>query len=507
MLMRCSCLAYCALSLLIPALTACSSLQISATESLAFADRVTWGANSDSLRQIHAAGAERYLEQQLQPSTNTSLPSMVQQQIDALEISRKPMPVLTASLELQRKNAEALLDPEQKKQARQAYWQHLSLLGRETAQRSLLRDLYSPHQLQEQMTWFWVNHFSVYQDKNGLRTMLADYEDQIRRHALGRFRDLLGVSAHHPAMLLFLDNQQNTLGHLNENYARELMELHTLGVDGGYSQRDVQELARVLSGLGIRYTQQPPRLSREQLAQYRRWGLVEFNPAQHDYGSKVFLGQPLHTRGAAELDEVLDRLARHPATARFLCRKLAQYLVGDDPARDLLDAMTQRYLQTDGQISEVLRTMFHSAAFRASLGKKYKDPVHYLVSAVRLAYDGKTVRNTAPMLNWLNRMGEPLYGHSTPEGYLLTEAAWSSPGQMTTRIEIARTIGSNSAGLFRSEGPTPHEDAAFPQLANALFYQFGQVRLSQASRSALQQAQPPQEWNMLLLSSPEFMYR
>ncbi|WP_084637421.1 DUF1800 domain-containing protein [Paludibacterium yongneupense] len=497
------------LILLATALCACATppRPLPAADTFAFANRLSWGANSASLRQLETEGADAYLGHQLRPSPDAELPPAVQSQVAALEISRKPMTVLASELEEQRKTADAMGDEGQKKAAQQAYQQHMNQLARETATRSLLRDLYSPQQLQEQMTWFWLNHFSVHQYKGPLRFMLADYEDRIRSHALGRFRDLLELSSHHPAMLVYLDNNQNALGHLNENYARELMELHTLGVNGGYSQHDVQELARILTGLGVNLAGQPPHLKRDWQSQYWSRNLVEFNPARHDYGDKIFLGHPIRGRGSDELEEVLDRLARHPATARFLSRKLALYFTGNAPSPVLLDRLAQRYLSSDGQIGAVLQTLFESAEFRASLGKDFKDPVHYVVSAVRLAYDGKTILNADPMLGWLNRMGEAFYGHTTPEGYPLTASGWASPGQMNTRIEIAKTIGSGNAGLFRSAGPAPVERAAFPQLSNALYYRYWQASLGPATRAALEQAQTPQEWNTFLLASPEFMYR
>jgi len=164
-------------------------------------------------------------------------------------------------MEKLRKDADALTLDDAKKTAQQAYQQELSRLQREAATRHLLRALYSPHQVQEQMTWFWLNHFSVHQGKGNVRAMLGDYEENaIRAHALGNFRDLLGAVASHPAMLRYLDNDQNAAGRINENFARELLELHTLGVNGGYVQRDVQELARVLTGHGINASSTPMRM-------------------------------------------------------------------------------------------------------------------------------------------------------------------------------------------------------------------------------------------------------
>jgi uncharacterized protein (DUF1800 family) len=359
------------------------------------------------------------------------------------------------------------------------------------------------------MTWFWVNHFNVHQHKHMIRAMIGDYEEQLRDHALGRFGDLLAASAHHPAMLVYLDNAQNALNHINENYARELLELHTLGVDGGYTQHDVQELARVLTGFGINPNDpahgDAPRIRREQGGQYVRVGLYEFNPRRHDYGDKLVLGHTIRGRGAAELDEVLDLLSRHPATARNVSRKLARFLVADEPPPELVDAMAREFTRTDGDIAAVLRAGFRAPQFAASLHKKFKDPVHYVVSAVRLAYDDKPIVNANPMVNWLNRLGEAPYNHQTPDGYSLAESAWDGSGQMAVRFEIAKGIGSGSAGLFRGEGPSPVERPAFPQLANAMYYASTQRTLAPATRQALDQAASPQEWNLLLLSSPEFM--
>jgi uncharacterized protein (DUF1800 family) len=269
----------------------------------------------------------------------------------------------------------------------------------------------------------------------------------------------------------------------------------------------VQELARILTGLGVNLSDKRPAVKRELQDQYVRDGLFEFNPNRHDYGDKMFLGKPVRGRGIAEVDEVLDRLARHPATAHFVSRKLAMYFVGDNPSDALIEQMAQTFQSSDGQISEVLRTLFHSREFRASLGNKFKDPIHYVISAVRLAYDDKTILNAGPLINWLNRMGEPLYGHQTPDGYPLGQVAWASSGQMITRFEIAKALGTGNAGLFRSDGPQPTERAAFPQLANALFYQSWQATLGPATKAALDQAGSPQEWNTFLLASPEFMYR
>ena len=470
-------------------------------------DRVTWGANDSAARELRAIGKERYLNRQLY-QRGDALPVPVQSAIAGLSISQQPLEQIVLRLEDQRKAAEAIVNDDDKKVAQQSYQQALTKVSNEAAARSLLRDLYSPNQLQEQMTWFWMNHFNVFLYKSNLRAMVGDFEEEvIRPRALGRFRDLLMATMRHPAMLRYLDNEQNAAGHINENYARELMELHTLGVGGGYSQKDVQELARVLTGLGANTTGKTPTIKPALQAQYVHNGLFEFNPNRHDYGDKELLGTTIHGRGIAEIDEVADLLSKHAATAHFVSRKLAIYFVADDPPTALVERMAHTFRQTDGDIAAMLATMFHSPEFTTSLGHKFKDPIHYAVSAVRLAYGDKPILNTNPLVGWLNRMGEPLYGRPTPDGYPLTQAAWASAGQMVARLEVARTIGTNSAGLFKPDTPDAVEQPAFPQLANALYYETTGKRLDSATHEALDQSKSPQEWNTFLLASPEFMYR
>ncbi|MFG6466200.1 DUF1800 domain-containing protein [Roseateles sp. BYS87W] len=467
-------------------------------------DRLTWGATSADLAAVRRDGRAAWLDAQLQART-APLPEAAQAQISALSI-QQPLPALVQKMEAQRKAADALTDDTAKAEAQKAYQQALTQLAREASTRALLQALYSPQQVQEQLTWFWFNHFNVHQYKANLRAMVGDYEQGLRERSLGRFRDLLGYTAHHPAMLRYLDNDQNAANRINENYARELLELHTLGIGGGYSQRDVQELARVLTGLGVNLTGDKPKLKPAQDAQYRRDGLTEFNPARHDFGDKTLLGLNVKGEGYAELDRVLDLLARHPSTARFVCSKLAQSFVADEPPPALVARMAERWKQTDGRIAEVLRAMVAAPEFEASLGRKFKDPSHYVVSAVRLAYADKVVLNTAPMIGWLYRLGQAPYNRQTPDGYPLDENAWAGPGQMTTRFEIARAIGSGSAGLFKVEGERK-DRPAFPQLTHPLYYEAIAPRLAPATQQALGQATSPQEWNTYLLASPDFMHR
>lgn len=473
-------------------------------QDAAWLDRLTWGANEGDLAQLRRLGRSAWLDAQLSP--RAGLPPDVQAQIDALAVGQRDLPTLVSELERQRQEANANRDDAAKSAARQAYQQSLNRLARAAAQRTLLLEAFSPQQLQEQLTAFWFNHFNVHQQKHNLRAMVGDYEQGLRERALGRFRDLLGYATRHPAMLRYLDNEQNAVGRINENHARELLELHTLGVDAGYSQRDVQELARVLTGLGVNLSGTQPRLRPQLQGYYVHQGLMEFNPARHDFGDKHLLGLHLGGRGLAELDEVLDALARHPATARFISRQLAQAFVADVPPAALVERMARRWQQTDGRIAEVMRELIGSPEFEASLGHKFKDPQHFVVSAVRLAYGHRVVLNAGPMLGWLYRLGQAPYNRQTPDGYALDQTAWAGPGQLNTRFEIARAIGSGSAGLFRVEGEQA-DRPAFPQLSTPLYHEGIAPRLSLATRQALAQAASPQEWNTFLLASPEFMHR
>jgi uncharacterized protein (DUF1800 family) len=473
---------------------------------LAVLNRVTWGVDSASLAAWNRLQRRDFLQAQLHPGGDAGLPPLAQAQLGALPLFQRPMSAWVVDLEQRRRDADALTSDDAKKAAQQAYQQDMNRLARDAATRTLLRSLYSPSQLKEQLTWFWFNHFNVHQYKANLRAMVGDYEGRLRAHALGNFRDLLLASATHAAMIRYLDNEQNAANRLNENYAREVMELHSLGVDAGYSQKDVQELARVLTGMGVSFSDREPSLKPAQRALYVRDGATEFNPARHDMGDKVVLGVRVSGRGWPEIMDELTRLARHPSTAEHVSRRLAMFLVADQPPPALVDRMSRAFGASDGDIAVTLQSMFDAPEFQASLGRKFKDPAHYVVSAVRLAYDGRTVLNCGPMLGWLNRLSEGLYNRQTPDGYPLDQAAWSGSGQMGTRFEIARAIGSGSAGLFRVEGASS-DVPAFPQLSNALFHRALAATLSERTRAALESTTSPQEWNVVLLSSPEFMFR
>ena len=480
-------------------------------------DRVTWGCTAQGAQALAPQGAAAYLAAQLRPSPAVALPREAQARIDAMTITQVPADTLAREMEARHRAAKALPTEDERKAALKAWQQDMRALQQEAAERFVLRAVYAPTQLREKMTWFWMNHFSVFGGKGGLRALVGDYEERaIRPRALGRFRDLLGATVRHPAMLRYLDNAQNAAGRINENYARELMELHTLGVDGGYSQKDVQELARVLTGVGVslRPADDAPRMPPAVRRHYVREGLFEFNPARHDWEPKTLLGQPLRAQGLAEVDEALDRLARAPATARFVTRKIALFLVGDAPPPELLQTLARTFERTDGDIAAVLQTLFDAPAFRASLGRRLRDPVHYVLAGLRLAHGDAVLPSAEPALGWLQRLAEPLYGRATPDGYPLDSTAWSGSGQMATRFEVAWALGAGAADA--AKGPAARDDRADgdaaplrrtpPALAQSAYVRALEPTWSTATRSALAQAASPREWNLLFLSSPEFMH-
>lgn len=497
-------------------------------DSAAWANRLTWGV---SAAQADGAqpGSARWLNAQLK-HPDDRLPDPIAQQIAAMRISREPLAALVVQQDAANRYANKLTDPAQREAARQAYQRDMKALADEAATRSLLRDIYAPDQLREQVTWFWFNHFNVQAQKRDIRAMVGDYEDTLRDHAFGKFRDLLEATLRHPAMLRYLDNDQNAAKHINENYAREIMELHSMGVGTGYTQKDVQELARILTGVGVDLNPTDPKLSPEKQPLLVRAGLFEFNPNRHDFGDKQFLGHTIKGEGFGEVEQALDLIARSPATARHVSQQLATYFMGDRPPAEVVDRMVATWQHTDGSIAAVLRTMIEAPAFKASLGSAFKDPMHYTVSAVRLMYGDRPIVNAQPILGWLNRMGQGLYAHETPDGYDMQSAAWTGPGQMSVRFEIARQIGGGAAVLFRP-APTPAPAGVMtvaagsppvpptapvlvlppapplPRLQTAAYFTGISPDVGVQTRAALTQASSPQEWNALFLSSPEFMRR
>jgi uncharacterized protein (DUF1800 family) len=469
--------------------------------------RVTYGPDTATLNEYQKLGRRRFLSEQLHPG-DVRLPPEVNAEVSSLEISHQSGAELLAYVNRENQRINAIADDAQKQAERKVLNDKGNKLAYEAARREILRALYSPAQLQEQLTWLWLDHFSVFQYKANDPWLVGDYaEEAIRAHALGRFRDLVMATLTHPAMLQYLDNAQNANGHINENYARELLELHTLGVGSGYTQQDIQELARILTGVGVNAAGNEPKLKPEWQKLYRHQGAFEFNPARHDFGAKTFLGKPINGSGFDEVEQAVDLIVSQPACAQFVSHKLAVYFVSDTPPRSLIDHMAKTFQKTHGDIADVLETLFKSREFEASLGGKFKDPMHFVISTVRLAYDGKPVVNTHPVLNWLNALGEAPFGRQTPDGYPLTESGWASSGQISRRFEIARNIGSGNGGLFDPEDGTPATTSGFPQLSTRLYFSAVEPFLSANARTALGHAGSQLEWNTFLLASPDFNYR
>jgi uncharacterized protein (DUF1800 family) len=297
----------------------------------------------------------------------------------------------------------------------------------------LLRAVYSERQLEEVLTDFWFNHFNVDARKIEERPVTVAYErDVIRPRVLGRFRDLLEATAKSPAMLFYLDNWLSANGRLNENYGRELLELHTLGVDGGYTQRDVVDVARCFTG----WTMGDP---------HDGLGFA-FKPSLHDRGAKRVLGHAIRAgRGVEDGEQVLDILARHPSTATFIATKLARRFVADDPPKSVVDRAAKTFRRTDGDLREVMRTILTSPElWRSPPREKMKSPFEYVTSALR-ATDAD-IRTTGPFVGAIAGMGEPLYQSQPPTGYAERSSAWINTGALVNRLNFAQRLGANGLG-------------------------------------------------------------
>jgi len=338
---------------------------------------------------------------------------------------------------------DALADLPELRRVSMAVRQGPQFVNSELMEQKLYRAIYSNRQLEEVLVDFWLNHFNVYNGKGPGRMLLTSYErDAIRPYVLGKFKDLLAATARHPAMLFYLDNWQSQAPRevfqvsanpfrrqpgLNENYGRELLELHTLGVDGGYTQQDVIAVARAFTGWTIR---EPNRVAE-----------FQFNPAMHDRKEKVVLGHTI-AEGGDESDglQVIEILSHHPSTARFISKKLAQRFVADDPPKSLVDRMASTFVKTDGDLRAVLDTMFKSREFfsAGSWQAKLKSPLEFVASAVR-ALDGDAA-DTFSLTKRIAELGQPLYGKAEPTGYPNTGEGWASTVGLLGRINFASAL-------------------------------------------------------------------
>jgi uncharacterized protein (DUF1800 family) len=393
----------------------------------------------------------------------TRLASIREPEFDAFIKSLKPFQraaLVAGMTPLQKETVLALIGPER-------------MVVQELEAERLLCDIYSNAQLLEVMTDFWLNHFSIYLRKNQqMPYHLVSYErDSIRPYALGRFGDLLDSVAHSPAMLTYLDNAESVGPHslaaeryqmtawrrpnrkrkdapgINENYGRELMELHTVGVNGGYTQADVIQASKVLTG----WTVERPQLG----------GGFVFNPNRHEPGTKTVMGFKIKQNGEKEGEELLHMLATRPATAQMISRELAVRFVSDHPPQSLVDRLARTYLSTDGNISAVLETLFHSPEFWSGTDyrAKVKTPLEYVVSAVRSS--SADVENYKPLINALRVMGMPLYGCVQPNGYAWTADAWVNTGDLVDRMNFALELaGDRLPGIKMDWAAQPRQTNA-----------------------------------------------
>ena len=497
-------------------------------------NRIGFGPRPADIERVRRIGIDAYIEEQLHPERiaddgiKARLDGMTTLSLSTSELlERYQRPAVQARRQRQQAAANTPSGQPPERPMRDPNMEPPNQPLVELSEQKLLRAIYSDRQLEQVLTDFWFNHFNVDARKGPTRMMLTEYErEAIRPHVLGKFRDLLGATAKSPAMLFYLDNwmsagdeasrtqreqrtqrtgaqrrgaqrpqrplpppppaaqpqaQQMRRG-LNENYARELMELHTLGVDGGYTQKDVTEVARAFTGWTIRN----PRVR----------GEFMFEPRLHDDREKHVLGHKIHSGGMKDGEEVLDILAAHPSTARFVSTKLARRLVSDTPPAQLVDRLAARFTATHGDLREVLRTLLTSPEFLApeSISAKTKTPFEFIVSAVRATEVPLTAAR--PLVRSLQELGMPLYQCQPPTGYKDTADAWVNTGALVARMNFAQTLASG-----RPFGVRPDRDRST----------FGEpllgLQVSETTRSTIARATTPQQAMALTLGSPEFQKR
>ncbi|HEV8346792.1 MAG TPA: DUF1800 domain-containing protein [Vicinamibacterales bacterium] len=508
-------------------------------------NRIGFGPRPGDVEKVRTMGLDRYLELQRHPDRISDaamiarLSELTTIGMSSREIAGKfALPALEAQRERKR-NAKD--DSPQTPRRKDPEQERASRVMLELSEQKMLRAIYSERQLQEVLTDFWFNHFNVDARKGPDRFMLTEYErETIRPHVLGKFRDLLEATAKSPAMLFYLDNwmsaspngpdissremtmnrrgiarvrpqQQGTnaprsgaLGvpaervrgagapgvnkGLNENYGRELMELHTLGVDGGYTQKDVTEVARAFTG----WTIENP----------RQGGGFMFNPRLHDTGEKVVLGHRLKSGGGiSDGEQVLDILARHPSTARFIATKLARRFVSDTPPASLVDRAAARFRDTNGDLREVTRTILTSPEFLSpdAYRAKIKTPLEFVASAVRAT--SAEVRDASLLVRTMQQLGMPLYQCQPPTGYKDTADAWVNTGALVNRMNFAVSLTNNQLrGVSVTTALVGDDPQPVPRSLVG-------DDLSDSTRATIAKATTPQQMAALTLGSPEFQRR
>jgi uncharacterized protein (DUF1800 family) len=517
-------------------------------------NRTGFGARPGDIERVRQIGLETYIDRQLHPERipNDALTAKLAG-FGTLEKSTRELageyfvPALQARAQAKRQaaNDPQMKDgdkPESGKPARtpeqiEAQRRQREVLD-ELSQQKIIRAAFSERQLEEVMTDFWFNHFNVFAGKGATQIYLTEYErDAIRPHVFGKFRDLLEATATSPAMLFYLDNwqsadpnaaddmrqrgaravpfgpfgrpgrrppvmlprpqQQNAQRQkrgLNENYGRELMELHTLGVDGGYTQQDVIAVARCFTGWTI--------------AAPRQGGGFRYEPRMHDRGEKIVLGHKIKAGGEREDGErVLDILASHPSTARFISTKLARRFVADEPPASLVDRAARRFTETNGDIREVVRTILTAPEFFAAdaYRAKIKTPFEFVVSAVRAT--GTDVANARPLVQAVRQLGMPLYFCQPPTGYADRADAWVNTGALLNRMNFALTlVGGRMRGADRASRDTVPDDSA-ESARNYLVAAVLANDISPSTEATLAKASDAGQATALTLGSPEFQRR
>jgi uncharacterized protein (DUF1800 family) len=436
----------------LPTPAAVAARELTAEEQSRHAlDRLAFGARPGEVERVRALGVDRWIALQLSPER-------VRDEAGALIDEALPFAHTVPVDAIAQFGGASQADTA----ARRAARRRAAEVSRQLQIARVAKAVASERQLQEVLVDFWANHFSVFAGKGPVRLYVAQYEaDAIRPYVLGNFRDLLGAVAHSPAMLYYLDNWRSaadsahptlaSLGTrrgrrriarppstsqrprgLNENYARELLELHTLGVDGGYTQHDVIEVARAFTGWTI--------------AAPRSGGGFVFRPAMHDAGEKIVLGTRIAAGGGqSDGERVLDLLARHPATARTIAAKLVQRLVSDDPPPALVNRAAAEFTNTNGDLRAVVRTIVTSPEFfsRAAYRAKVKSPLELVASGMRAI--GAPADTTPRAARMVAQLGEPLYGHRDPNGWPERSSEWLSAGAVVNRINFGLALAGRAA--------------------------------------------------------------
>jgi uncharacterized protein (DUF1800 family) len=509
-------------------------------------DRMAFGPKPGDVERVRQLGLSAYIDRQLHPeriddrAVDVRLDGLATLKMSSAEIAREFF--IPAQLARRQRRNDDKMTPPQAPPPEEVRKQRQVIV--ELSEQKIARAVYSERQLQEVLVDFWFNHFNVFAGKGVDRILLTEYErEAIRPHVLGKFRDLLGATAKSPAMLFYLDNwlsadpegphldgirrrgfanpapaaNRQKRG-LNENYARELMELHTLGVDGGYTQQDIVEVARCFTGWTM---ERPgPAMDRPAARGFGRGpraarrtgdGLFFFDPRMHDDRAKTVLGQRIKAGGGLEDGErVLDILAKHPSTATFIATKLARRFVSDTPPPALVNRAAKRFRETGGDIREVVRTILTSPEFTApdAYRAKVKTPFEFVVSALRAT--GADMNRATPLVQTLQQLGQPLYMCQPPTGYSDKAEAWVNSGALINRMNFAVALAGGRVPGVRIDpavldvDPQANDvEAARDRLIAALLR--GDV--SDATRATLERAREFPQVAALTIGSPEFQRR